>query len=145
MSTSNILVDASVVAKWFLADEDDASFALKIKQDFLLRKVSISVPLFIFYEISNLLKSASKSIRITEKEAQDAFEGFLDLNFIIYSTKELLKKTLEKAILYDISSYDASYIALAEYLKVSFFTADYKLLTKVKNKLVKNLNEYQFR
>ncbi|OGY25979.1 MAG: hypothetical protein A2Z24_02575 [Candidatus Woykebacteria bacterium RBG_16_44_10] len=139
---TNIIVDASVVAKWFLADEEDASFALEIKQDFLLQKISISAPLFIFYEVNNLLKSAARSVRIDERGAREAYEGFLDLNFLVYSSKNLLKATLAVALDYNISSYDASYVALSEYLEVPLFTTDKKLLEKVESRFVRDLTSY---
>ena len=139
---TNIIVDASVVAKWFLADEEDASLALEIKQDFLQQKISISAPLFILYEVNNLLNSAARSVRIDERVAKEAYEGFLDLNFLVYSSKNLLKATLAVALGYNISSYDASYVALSEYLEVPLFTADKKLLERIESRFVRDLTDY---
>lgn len=138
----NIILDSSVVAKWFFPDEEESELALKIKEDFINKEVSISVPILIFYEINNLLKTAIKSLRIGRGKAMSAYQGFLELDFIIYSSKDLMEKALEKAVNLDISSYDASYVVLAEYLKASFFTADKKLLEKTKSQVVKNLQDY---
>ena len=55
---------------------------------------------------------------------------------------EVQYEALDIAMKYDISSYDASYVALAEYLKKPFFTADDKLLKKVKSKFVFGLSDY---
>lgn len=138
----NIIVDASVVAKWFFVDEKYTQAALKVKEDFLNKKVVISAPLFIFYEVNNLLKSACKSLRIEEEKATEAYGAFLDLDFVVYSTKDLLHATLETALKLDISSYDASYVVLAEYLRVPLFTADQKLLSKTESEFVRSLNDY---
>ncbi len=137
-----IIIDASIVAKWLLPDEDDF-IANTIKRAFENRQVEIAVPIFIFYEVNNLLKSAALSNRISFRDSLDFYENFLNLNFNIHSSKLLLKNTLQTALEFEISSYDASYIALAEYLKIPFYTADLKLLQKVKNnKFIKDLKTF---
>lgn len=139
---STVVLDSSVIAKWFFP-EPESKVALKIKEDFANKVISISVPLLIFYEINNLLKTAIKSLRIDEKRAFAAYLGFLNLDFVTYSSKELMMLTLEKAIQLDISSYDTSYVVLAEYLQIPLYTADYKLQQKAKSHFVKNLTDYQ--
>jgi len=137
----SIIIDASVIAKWLLPDEEDF-VANIIKEDFASRAISVSVPVFIFYEVNNLLKSAVLSGRLDAKRAVSLYEAFLDFDFIICSSKPLLKATLRKAVELNISSYDASYVALAESLQIPFFTADEKLVKKASNSLVKVLDDY---
>jgi len=139
----NIIIDASVLAKWFLSDEIESQFALKIRDDFAVGDVSISLPQLVFYEVNNLLKSAVDRLRIGQKTALKIYSDFLDLDFEIYFTKELAKLALENAIKLDISSYDASYLALAQFLQIPLYTADNKLLRKGKSRFVKNLTDYQ--
>lgn len=138
----NIIIDASIAAKWLLPDEQDALFAGKIKNDLKEKVISITVPVFFFYEVNNLLKAAALSNRIDPEKAKSAYGEFLELNFNIHSSKELLKFTLEKAFELNISSYDASYVALSEYLQIPLFTADIKLIKKAGNKLVLDLKSY---
>lgn len=135
------VIDASVVAKWLLPDEEDLT-ADAVKEDFAKRIIAISVPAFIFYEINNLLKSAVLSGRINAKDATRLYGNFLDFEFSVYWSRQLLKAALEKALEFNISSYDASYVALAEYLQVPFYTADAKLVKKVSGKLVRLLENY---
>ena len=142
MSKTTLILDSSVIAKWFFA-KNDSDNALIIKEKFTDKKISLSVPLLLYYEINNLLKTAVKKYRIDEQDAIKVYKAFLQLNFISYSSEFLLEKTLEIAIKYDISSYDATYVALSEYLQVQFLTADQKLLEKVQNKLVVDLKNYQ--
>ena len=139
---STIVIDASVVAKWLLPDGQGSAAANRVKKDLVERTLLIAVPVFIFYEVNNLLKSAALSSRIDPKKAAAAYEGFLNLELSVYSSKEILKHTLDKAFELDISSYDASYVALAEYLQVPFYTADEKLVKKSQSKCVKDLEEY---
>ncbi len=135
----NIIVDSSVIAKWFFPSEEDSEIALKIQKLFLSKKISISVPILIYYEVNNLIRTAIKRLRINEKLAQEAYLGFLELDLITYSSKELMSLALEKAISLDISSYDASYLVLSEYLKIPLITADQKLVDKANTNLVQSL------
>ncbi len=136
---SHIILDSSVAAKWFFPSEEDSDAALRIKDLFLSKELTISAPVLIYYEINNLIRTAIKSLRISEELAKEAYQGFLELDLIIYSSQELMKTALEKAILLDISSYDASYLALAENLEIPLLTADQKLIDKVKSDFVHNL------
>lgn len=140
---TNIILDSSVIAKWFFPSEEDGEIALKIRSLFISHEISISAPTLIYYEINNLLRTGAKRLRISEDLANDAYQGFLDLELITYSSKELMTRTLEKAITLDISSYDASYVALSEYLKIPFITPDQRLIDKAASNLVQNL-EYPF-
>lgn len=126
-----------------LSDEDDAAFALQIKEDFIQKRISISLPTFAMYEINNLLRSAVHRQRINTQLAKKAYKGFLELDFTFYSSEELLQDTLEKALVFGISSYDASYIALSENLQMPFYTADRKLVEKAKSKLVRSIHSYR--
>lgn len=137
----NIVIDSSIIAKWYLPDERNNQ-ALKIQQDFSSKTIFISVPLLTFYEVSNILKNAAKSLRISKEKTYQAYEDLLQLDFTVYSSTALFKKALQLAIVFDITSYDASYIALAEYLKVPLFTADEKLIDNIDSKLVLPLKAY---
>lgn len=136
---STIILDSSVIAKWFFPSEENGKIALKIRGLFLTHEITISAPMLIYYEINNLLRTAIKRLRINEELAREAYQGFLELGLIVYSSKELMMMALEKAITLDISSYDASYVALSEYLQIPLITADQKLVDKAQTDLVQNL------
>ncbi|OGE25856.1 hypothetical protein A3C26_01920 [Candidatus Daviesbacteria bacterium RIFCSPHIGHO2_02_FULL_39_12] len=141
MNKLSIVIDASVAAKWLLADEEDL-IASCIKKDFAKRSISVAVPAFIFYEINNLLRSAVLSKRLSVDRAVNLYEAFLDLDFTVYWSKQLLKMTLQRAIEVNISSYDAGYVVLAEILQIPLYTANGKLIKKASTKLVLPLNDY---
>jgi predicted nucleic acid-binding protein len=137
---TTVILDSSVIAKWFFS-EVDTDKALEIKEKFTNNSISIAVPVLLYYEINNILKTAVKTFRIDPKEALKAYNAFLKLNFITYSSELIMGKILEIAMRFDISSYDAAYISLAEYLQIPFLTADQKLLDKVPVKLVQNIKK----
>lgn len=139
MKRRELILDASVIAKWFFPEEN-SEIALKIKDDFISGKVSIIVPHLLYYEVNNILKTAVKKFRIDPEIAYKAYSAFLELNIISYSTQELMNESLKIAVHSDISSYDASYVALANYLNIPLYTSDKKLIRNAKNKLVKDIS-----
>lgn len=139
---TNIIIDSSVALKWFFPEEEYGSEALKIKKDFTEKEIIISVPILLFYEVGNVLKSSVKSSRVDSKKAKRVYEKFTYTEFITYSSKELFKDAFEKATTLDITFYDASYVVLAEYLKIPFYTTDEKLLQKAKGEYLYHLKEY---
>lgn len=141
MNSANLIIDTSVIIKWLLPDEDDL-IALQIKQDFDENKLTIIIPHLTYYEIGNVLKTAIKRERISEYSAKKLYNAFIDLKFTVYATKKIFTLALSKSIDFDISVYDASYIALAEYLQIPFLTTDKKLLNKVKSNFVTDLKDY---
>lgn len=141
MNPTKIIIDSSVAVKWYLPDEENTD-AIKIKSDFTRKLVSVNVPLLFFYEVSNILRTVSKSLRIDTEKSTKAFEDILNLNFTTYFSKELFRDALQKAFNLDITAYDAAYVALAENLQIPLFTADEKLVKKAKSNLVKNLSDY---
>lgn len=141
MKQKTIIVDSSVIAKWFLPDEPSEQ-AFRVKQDFTNKLLLLAEPSLIYYEVNNIIRSAAVSFRVNKKEANEAYGAFLELNFIVYHSKQFLEHTLQKAIDLDVSSYDASYIALAEYLNIPMYTADKKLLLKTKSNLIRDLKDY---
>ncbi|HEX8931940.1 MAG TPA: type II toxin-antitoxin system VapC family toxin [Patescibacteria group bacterium] len=141
MKTINIIVDTSVIIKWLLPDEKN-DIALKIKKNFSEKQLTVSIPHLTYYEIGNVLKTAVKRDRINESIAKKLYNALLDLEFVSYATKDLFKLAMSKSLSFDISFYDASYLALSEYLQIPFVTADRKLLNKVKNKFVVDLKKY---
>lgn len=139
---TDIIIDSSVALKWFFPEEESSSEAFSIKKDFTEKEITISVPILFFYEVGNVLKSSVKSLRIDSIKAKTVYEKFTYAEFITYSSKELFKHAFEKANSLDITFYDASYVVLAEYLKIPFYTADRKLLQETKGEYVCHLKEY---
>lgn len=141
-SEPTIIVDSSVFAKWFLLDEKERENALHIKEDYVDEQITICLPSIAFYEVNNVFRSAVLRKRMSAAEALENFHIFLQFDFASYALEEFQEEILAKAIDRSMSSYDASYIVLAEYLKIPFFTADEKLLQKVSSKYIRHLKDY---
>ena len=74
-----IIVDASVVLKWYLPDEKYGQAALDILDKYVAYKIEIFVPSLLEYEVLNGLIIAQKRGRIEKAIAATAIEGFLSL------------------------------------------------------------------
>lgn len=141
MIKRTIILDSSVIAKWFFPEEN-SDLALKIKCDFSKKRISIVAPLLLYYEVNNLLRTAVKRFRVNPKDAIDVYNAFLGIDIFLYSSEELMKNTLKIAIDSSLSSYDAAYVALAYHLDIPFYTSDKKLISSANNKLVVDLMDY---
>ncbi|MEW6557539.1 MAG: type II toxin-antitoxin system VapC family toxin [Elusimicrobiota bacterium] len=124
------VLDTSVIYKWYV-EENGSRQALKILSNFIDGKTEISVPDLVLYELANALKSNPQNI---EKDIEDVIDNFINLNLnIVVATSGLLKNAVKVSYKYDVTIYDAIYIALAEDLNFEFITADKKLFDKIKS------------
>lgn len=136
----NLVFDASVVAKWFF-EEEETDLALTLLEKHKLGKININVPVLLLFEFGNtLIKKFREDIDTQEEFNRDLADLLAsELNFVA-PTQDLLKLTYTLARKYEITFYDATYVALAQKLKCDFITADKKLVKAAKRlKFVKLL------
>ena len=129
------VLDASVVLKWYLPDEDHGQPALDLLNSYLSDDLEIIVPSLLEYEIINSLVVAQKRGRIKEEVILSAIEGFLNLGIKTVRVAGLYPRVLHFYRMYSRSTYDASYLALAEAEQIHFITADETLYNGVKKDL----------
>lgn len=126
-----IVLDNSVLLKWFVRDEEYRKEALSLLKKFTQKEIRFLVPELILYEAVNAFNSFVKAGRISRQSANRYLKKLSDLNFTIVDFSQLMQLSLRYAHKYDISVYDASYLAIAKTQKLPFYTADEKLLNKV--------------
>ena len=119
-----VIVDTSVAIKWFF-DEEDSRPARA-----LLRKEAIGAPDLLSYEFANYL---AMKYFVTSEDARLFVDQLyaLPVQFFILPQKGL-RRAVELAKRLRLTAYDASFVALAEALKVDLVTADVKLAQKTK-------------
>ncbi len=142
---NKVILDNSVIVKWYLQDEESSDQAFKIFQDLIDKKIILSEPYLIYYEFNNVINIAVKRGRIDIKDAINAIELFNSLPIIKYDfLDEHYKNIFKNAVDLGISSYDSSYISLAKEINTPFFTVDKALITKCKSfsNNVRHINEY---
>ncbi len=138
---SLLVLDTSVVVKWF-SQEEYTDKALKIRERFLNGEVNIIVPDIQIYEIANALRYNKI---FNKAEVKDSVKSLIDLGLTIFiPTKDVIERAIEVSFKFDISFYDAYFVALAEILNSIFITADIKLYNKLKNiSFVKFLGDFE--
>lgn len=134
-----LVLDASVVAKLFLKEEWSGK-AIGLKDRHVKNEIEIVAPSLLKYELMSALRSKGYS----KNEIKDALEAIRDYGFSVIDLEDtVFDDAAELMTNYNVSSYDASYIALAKDLETHMCTADQNLLDKVpKLKFVKHLKEF---
>ncbi len=134
-----IVLDTNVIAKLFLKEEW-SDIALKIKDAHVDGKIEVTLPSLTKYELINVLKYKS----FEKEEVREALEVISDYAFSMIEPNDIVvNKIVDFSADYDISGYDATYVALANHIGAPFYTADDKMLRKVKKlDFVKHLSGY---
>ena len=138
-----IVVDASVVVKWYILEED-RSQALKIREDYIDGLVELAAPALMPFEVLNAIRYSSDGLdygKLAEIAESLSLYGF-ELHHL---EGEYARLTASIALENGITVYDASYVALAKVLDTTLYTADERLLGKLKGDhsgVVRSLAEY---
>jgi predicted nucleic acid-binding protein len=117
------VIDASVLLKWQFNDEEYAIQAESLRDDFYIkRKVKLIAPQLLTYEIVNGITTAARHKRINTEIALEALNNLLSFGV---ETRVMEASTILKLSLkYNVTAYDAAYLALAENESCSLWTAD---------------------
>jgi len=121
------VVDASVVAKWFIP-ESHKQPAERLLRDFICGHLDLCAPDLLVAETGNILwKRCAQRGEITPAQAATSFRHLLLLGVRLHPSTELATMALELAIAEHRSLYDMLYLALAERENCDLITADEKL------------------
>ena len=130
-----LVIDASVVLKWYLTDEEYGQKALGLLEKYISNESDLLAPSLLEYEVVNGLTIAQKRGRIKEDKILLAIDGFMDLKINLKDLSQVYPKVLHYCRIYNCSVYDASYLAIADEEKIPVVTADKKLYDAVKKDL----------
>ena len=119
------VVDASVVAKWFLPEADTES-AVLLRARHVSGDLRLVAPDLLVYEVANALRYHPQvgSDRLAE-HMEDLFAFDLGLE---PTSETSIMATVRAAFRLGLSVYDAMYISLAERLDAALYTADESML-----------------
>jgi predicted nucleic acid-binding protein len=122
---TDAVVDASVIAKWYLKDEDLVEEADALLEAFSAGIIELTAPSFAQYEVANALKKAAHEGRIQRD----------DMGVLMHACGQLalaqasdpaprVIAAVDLALRFGTSFYDSLYLALAEELGWRLITAD---------------------
>lgn len=137
----NLVLDSSVVVKWFFK-ETETEKALILLHRHQFKKIQVVVPRLLLFELGNVF--VNKGVR-DQAEFNRNLNDFFNIGAdLIETNQQFLEATFALAKKYNITFYDAAYVATAQQLKCDFVTADKKLYQKIKGlKFVKLLGQVQ--
>lgn len=121
-----LVVDASVVAKWVM-NEDDSDRALTLRAE-----TDLIAPSLIVAEVGNALWKAVRRGEVKKLDALDALSVAFGPLHAIIPTEEFGNRALELAIALAHPVYDCVYLALAERQRATIISADRALLRAAK-------------
>ncbi len=133
-----VIVDTSVIYKWFTEKEPFHQQAREILDRHISGQEKILIPTLLLYEICNAwatktelsVNQINKSLRLFEK---------YNLEVVPQSLKKL-QKAIKFSKKYHVTVYDASYAVLAQEKKCKLITADNKFAAKVNLPFIKTLD-----
>lgn len=134
---SQLVIDANVVAKWFLKDsqESDTELAADILIAFLSNEIELHAPRIMTYEVCSLLTRAcagGKAARLAKADAIQGAREFFGLSIQFEeATEEQGVKAIDMAVRFSKTHADMTYLSLAIRLDCNWCTADLKVLDSV--------------
>jgi len=124
-----IVLDTSVVLKWFRRDEEGVEKALALRGAYLDGALGIAVPDLLLYELGNVLRYKPD---LDGNKVTAAVESVLAMGLSWHAVaQKRLIRAVEIAFAYDVTVYDAVFVALAEELQADFITADEQLVRRL--------------
>ena len=124
------VIDASVAVKWFV-EEAGSPAAHRLLEDHASGQAILLAPDLLVYEVSNVLLH-HPIFRVSDIRSCVARLYELEVDLIAPSP-ELVAATITLAATNRVTFYDALYVQLAQHLEVPFYTADQRLIAKLRN------------
>ncbi len=135
-SDAGFVVDASVVLKWYLRDEEHAGQADLLQRAFETGRLDLTSPNYVRYEVAIGLEIAHRQGRLAAELLHDCLANFLALP--VYQERDadqLLHDAMRLSAQYEVSPYDALYLGLAEQSGYPLVTADARLYRRVRSRV----------
>lgn len=134
------VLDASVIYKWY-QQEAYSDKALKIRDEYLAYGHKISVPDLLLLELANIVRFKKGA---HPDDIKKVINNVVKLGIdIVTPTLGLIEKAGELSFRYDITIYDALYLALSTEMDYVFITADnvfYEKISSIQNvKLLRDI------
>jgi len=122
-----LVVDASVVAKLYLRDEQYTAKADLLFSRFKQGEVQLIAPRLITYEVPAAIKGGAVRVKAAKEIWRAALSSFESLGLTIIDDSDAKYEATRLALDYFCQYYDALYLLLAQDLGCRFITADEKL------------------
>ncbi len=139
-----IVVDASVMLRAFLRDEEDTAQVDRLLDDHADGRLVLVAPILLKCEVANALRTAAVRQRISPDDARNALRVVLAAPVLYYDSDALIEEAFDLSLRYGRSAYDSLYLALAQHLRVPLFTGDRKLYNALSDSLIRWIGDYEW-
>jgi predicted nucleic acid-binding protein len=139
-----ICVDSSVAAKWLFAEEHSAE-ADELLRTALEQQEPIVAPPLLPAEVTNIIRQRLRQAQLRLDEGRELLVQFMALPIAFQPPQMLYDRVLVLTDQYNLPAvYDANYLALAEMLGATLWTADQRLLPALGGRLafVRSIADY---
>ena len=139
-----IIADSNIIVKWFIPEEY-SEYAVVLRDDHLYGRVNVIAPVYAILEFTNSMRKYVIQGILDKDNAIKALEylgkasvTYVDIEF------DLVREALKYAIENHVTAYDSYYIVLARKHNTVVYTADVKLLDRLKGREshIKHIIEY---
>lgn len=130
-NSTTVCIDASIILRYVLQPENKP--VQNLWQSWIDDEVSLVAPSLLFYEVTNALYQQQRNKVLSAEAIWETLELSLDLPITLVNEKNLHLKAREIAMRFSLpATYDAHYLALAEWMEVDLWTADIRLVNALK-------------
>ncbi len=124
-----VVLDTSVLIKWFRQGEVLADHALRWRDAYLQGEVEIAVPSLVAYELANVLRYKDD---LTTAQVGEAVQSLFDMGLKWVAPSALtMRRAVAIAREREVTVYDAVFVSLAEALGADLVTADERLVRRL--------------
>ncbi|MEE9223133.1 MAG: type II toxin-antitoxin system VapC family toxin [Thermoplasmata archaeon] len=139
MEKKTLVLDASVVVKWY-CEEKDSDKALEIRERYRRHQVNIIVPNLLFYEVINAIRF---NLEITEETKKRIAKNVLEIGFdTVIPSRNQYVEALNFALKEDLTIYDSIYYVIAKDADAVYVTADKNFWSKTENRAIVLLGKW---
>jgi predicted nucleic acid-binding protein len=126
-TTLKRVLDTSVCIKYFIADSLSPK-VIELFTHLAYPETEIFVPDLFYIECTNVFLKYVRANMYTSAEVQADLATLKNLQLQVVSTANLMDDAVNIALNYNISAYDASYVALSKHKNATLLTLDKKLV-----------------
>jgi len=124
-----IVVDSSVVIKWFVTEPLSAD-ARRILDGYQSGTLTLLAPDLLNAEVGNIVWKKHRFQGLAKTDAEQIVDVFRELAIAFTPTAELLEEAFRLAVEHERTVYDALYVALSVREECPFVSADERLVNQ---------------
>ena len=129
MRGQRLVVDTSVIIKWYRQNEVDAEVALAIRSAYLAGDVRLVGPDLALTEFANVMRYMTD---LSTEQVQQAVDSLFAMRLTwLTPTTSVLNRAVAIAREHETPVYDALFAAVAEELSTLYVTADERFVKRV--------------